>query len=361
MMQTKEECLEFLAEARRALDDLTMMSDQEKQLEQEEQRLEKVLETERRAVADNIRMTVKKRSEEISASYDKEIGKGQDQLKKARNRREKAKTQGVKDRINEETEELTTHNRELRLQMKSLFQQHRIPGYCRSGLYYSLYFPHWFKEYLVLLLFVLVLFLAVPYGIYFVIPNHRPLYLAGIYLLDILVVGGLYVAIGNRGKLQYTEALKEGRKILDQIHGNNKKIHVIVSTIRKDRNESLYDLEKFDDEIAQVQQELSEVANKKKDALNTFETVTKTILSDEIIQDSKEKLDGLQADYDKTSGQLKNVAAQVKEKRLYITDHYGTYLGKDFLDPLKVSELSAMIQSGQAQTLNEAIKGYKEH
>ena len=57
---------------------------------------------------------------------------------------------------------------------------------------------------------------------------------------------------------------KEGRQILDQMHSNDKKIKVITGTIRKDRNESQYDLEKYDDEIARLTQELNEVAAKKK-------------------------------------------------------------------------------------------------
>ena len=64
------------------------------------------------------------------------------------------------------------------------------------------------------------------------------------------------------------------------MHANDKKITVITGTIRKDRNESLYDLEKYDDEIARLTQELNEVAAKKKEALGTFENVTKNILQD---------------------------------------------------------------------------------
>ena len=53
--------------------------------------------------------------------------------------------------------------------------------------------------------------------------------------------------IGNHTKLQYAECLRKGRQILNQMHANDKKIKVITGTIRKDRNESLYDLEKYDD------------------------------------------------------------------------------------------------------------------
>lgn len=359
MVQTKDDCLAFLAEARNALDELSVMSDREKQLRADEERLERTLETEKKAVADNIRLTVKKRAEEISASYDKEIVKGQDRLKRVRSKREKAKSQGVKDRIEEETATLRDYNRELRLKMKSLFQQKHVPRYCRSALYYCLYFPRWFKEFLVLLLMILIFFLGIPCGIYYLIPNRQPLYLAGIYLLDILVFGGVYIAVGNKGKLHNLETLKEGRKIKDQIHSNDKKIKVITSTIRKDRNESLYNLEKYDDEIAQIEQELTRVTDQKKEALNTFESVTKVIISDEIMHNNQERLDGLEEEYEQAAGQLRATEAKVKERRLYITDHYGMYLGSDLLEPLKIAELAALVQEDKAKNLSEAVEMYR--
>jgi len=359
MEQTKEGCLAFLEQAREALGQLSLLEDQESHLIQEERRLERQLEAEKKAVADNIRLTVKEREEEISSSYDKEITKGQDHLKKARSKREKAKSQGVKERIGEETGELRSHNRELRMQMKDAFQQKRVPGFCKSALYYSLYFPRWFKEILTLILFVLIFFLAAPCGIYLLIPEHQLWHLVVIYLLDVLLVGGLYVLIGNKTRMHHLETLKEGRRIRDQIHSNNKKIKVITSTIRKDRNESLYDLKKFDDEIAQAEQELSDVATKKREALNTFENVTRNILSDEIEHNSKDKLDKLQTEYQEITQQLKNVTAQVKSQRLTITDQYSTYLGKEFLDSAKITELSSIIQGGQASNLSEAIEAYK--
>lgn len=359
MVQTKADCLAFLAEARNAIDEMSVMNDRENQLRADEERLERTLETEKKAVADTIRATVKKRVEEISASYDKEIVKGQERLKRVRSKREKAKSQGVKDRIEEETATLRDYNRELRLKMKSLFQQKHVPRYCRSSLYYCLYFPRWFKEFLVLLAMILIFFLAIPCGIYYLLPERHPLYLAGIYLLDILLFGGAYIAAGNKGRLHNLETLKEGRKIKDQIHSNDKKIKVIISTIRKDRNESLYNLEKYDDEIAQIEQELTRITEQKKEALNTFETVTKVILSDEIMHNNQEKLDGLQEEYDKAAEQLRATEAKVKERRLYITDHYGMYLGSDLLDPLKIAELTAMIQEDKAKNLSEAIELYQ--
>ena len=154
MPQTGEQCLEFLEKAREAVSELSVAEDSERQMEQDCQRLERELEAEQKQMADAVQATVKKRRQEISASYDSEINKAQDLLKKARTKREKAKNQGVKERIADETAELHAYNKELRDRMKSSFRRGHVPGFCRTKLYYSLYFPRWAKEFLILLLFI---------------------------------------------------------------------------------------------------------------------------------------------------------------------------------------------------------------
>lgn len=359
MVKTSEECLDFLEKAREALDDLSVVQDREGQLELDEKRLGKALDTEKKVIADTISQTIKKRRDEINTTYDKEINKAQDQLKKARSKREKAKSQGVKERISSETAELYSLNKEIKALMKSLFKEKRVPGFCNSGLYYSLFFPKWPKELLTALVFVLVFFLAIPCGIYFLVPERTHFHLAVIYVLDIVIFGGIYISISNRTKMQHMETLRVGRKYLDDIRANNKKIKKVTSSIKKDRDDAQYHLEKFDDEIAQFQQDLNEVTAKKKEALNYFETVTKTILQDEIEHNHKAKLDELESQYGQVQEQLKSTSAEVKSKRLNITDNYGTYLGKEYLDSLKIAELCTIVQSGQAANVSEAITVHK--
>ncbi|MFR5601415.1 MAG: hypothetical protein ACLTKI_03195 [Lachnospiraceae bacterium] len=361
MQQTITDPIAFLTEAREAVEALSLLKDREAHLETEEKRLDKALETEKKMVSDSINQTIKQRLDELTLSYDKEIGKGQDKLKKARIKREKAKNQGMKDRIEEETAELHAYNRELKLQIKTLFQKKGVPSFCNSDWYYSLYFTRGIREAFRLLITIAVCFWVIPYGLYyFVVPEKKPLYLACIYVADILVFGGLYILISNKTKLFYTDTLKKGRTIRDQINANKKKIRVIVHTIKKDRNESVYDLEKYDDEIAQVEQSLAETAGKKRDALNTFDHVTRTIISDEISNNHKEKLESITKQLREIRDQLEAVDQEAKQKNLIITDRYSVYLGREFLDPLKIGELADLLKTGSAANLSEAIQQYKE-
>ena len=360
MGQAITDYVKFLADARDAIDCLNCDQNTFDQLAAEEKKLERDLETAKKAVADTIAQTTKKRMDEISSDYDSEIGKGQDRLKKARAKREKEKNRGMKERIADETSELRAHNRELRLQMRTLFQKERVPGFCNTEFYYALFYPRGLKEFLIFLISILICFLAIPCGVYFLLPKRQMWYLIAVYFIDVVIFGGLYVAVSNRTKMRYQEALKKGRQIRNTIRGNDKKIRVITRTIQKDGNEDVYDLEKYDDEIAAIELELAEITERKKDAINTFETVTKTIIADEITGNNQARLDDLASRHKEALQAVRELEAKIKEQRIHITDTYGPYLGREFLQPEKLSELSKLIQSGQASNLSEAIELYKK-
>lgn len=361
MEQPITDYVEFLNEARQAVIDVNRMQEKEETLRQRIRQSEKELESVKKEEADQISQTVRKRIEELTSSYDRELAKGQDRLKRARSEREKAKSQGIRERIEEETSQLRDDNRQLKLQLKTLFQKNRISSICRSRWYYALFMPHWFGEYMKLLAMILICFLVIPYGSYLLIPNRNPLYLAGIYFLCIVAFGGLYVLIGNKTRGNYAEVLKEGRLILNQMHSNEKKIKVIVHTIKKDRNEAVYDLQKHDDEIAQAEQEMSEIAGKKQDALNTFEKVTKTILADEISSHYKDRILYLTGILETEERELKELTEALKKQVLDVTDRYEPYLGKEFLNPAKLDALKSTIENGICTNLSEAISEYKNN
>ena len=348
----------FFAGARQVVQELEQLKQKEKELESQEKQLENSLKVKQRTIADSIAQTVKQRGDEIAKSYDAEIGKLQDRLKKARTKREKAKNQGVKERIAEDTQSLVKEIEEIKRQRRTIFKANHVPGYCCSSLYYSLYFTKGFRDVLVMLSTLLILFLAIPCGIYFLIPDRKTWYMAVIYVLDILIFGGIYVKVGNSTKLKYMDVLKEGCNFRDRIRAAKKQIRIIARTIRKDKNDTVYNLEKFDDEIAQLDQDLAMTNRQKKDALNTFDTVTKTIISDEIMGNHKAEVDQMEAELSQTIADLKNVRASYKEKVLFAADHYEVYAGKEFMTMEKLTALEDIIRNGEAKNISEAETVY---
>lgn len=145
----------------------------------------------------------------------------------------------------------------------------------------------------------------------------------------------------------------------DHIRSNRKKIRVIEKSIRRDKNEKMYNLEKFDDEIAQLEQEIRRISTQKQEALNSFEQVTKTIIADEILSGAKPKMEELTARYREIRRALDETEEEIKRRNLEITDKYAGYLGKEYLDPMKIGELMEAIRSGRASNISEAIEAVK--
>lgn len=359
MAQPITDYTSFFIGAKQSIQELEELKQKEKMLLDLEKQLENSLKTKKKEVAETISLTVKKRSDEIAKSYDAEIAKTQDRIKKVRGKREKAKNQGEKERIAEETQSLLNENEELRSQMKAIFHANHVPGYCKSNLYYSLFFTKGIKEFMTLLMTLVICFLAIPVGIYFMIPDRKTWLLIVIYVLAILIFGGLYVLIGNSTKMKHMEELKEGRLIRNKIKANKKQMKKIEKSIRKDKDEAVYNLQLFDDEIAQLEQDLAQTERQKKDALNTFNNVTKTIISDEINGNHKEEIDQMESDYNKTVSDLKETQDAAKIKALYITDNYEIYAGKEFMVMEKLAALEEIIESGKATNISDAIMVFK--
>lgn len=359
MAQPISDQVGFLGEACRAVQELSVSKSLLEKFRLEEKRLEKELDAERKAVTDAISLTVKKRIEEINNTYDRETAREQDRLKRMRTKREKAKSQGMRERIEEETEELRSSNRELKLKMKAAFQQEHVPGFCKSGWYYALYLPSGINEFFLLFVTILLCFLAIPCGIYLLLPVKSLYHLIGIYFATILFFGGLYILVNNRTKVRHQSALKKGRSIRDLMKSNKRKIRVITRNIKRDRDEAVYNLEKYDDEIARTEQDLADIADQKKEALNTFDKVTKTIITDEIAGNSRERLDRLKEDYEEAAANVREAEIRVKEQTLFINDNYASYVGKEFMIPEKLDELADMIRMGRASTISEAEILYK--
>ncbi len=349
----------FLREAKAALAELEAEKAKSIRLQTEEKRLTRTLASEKKAVEDEIVSTVRKRKDEIALSYDREISRTQDKLKKARNRREKAKNQGVKERISNETAQLREENRQLKLQNSTMFRQNGIPGICNTKFYYALYFTKGIKEILIFFLTFLVAFLALPCGIYLLIPKRAPWLLIVIYVAVILVLCGIYIAINNRTKVNHLEIMRDARKNRDMIEANRRKIRVIIKAIEKDKNESVYNLGKYDKEISKIEAELGELAKKKQEALAVFENQTREALEQEIFENSRAKLESLSGQLNQVTGANQEMGNSIQQKTIAFTDEYGPYIGQEFMNQDKLDKLIDILNQGMASSLTEAQQIYK--
>lgn len=344
----------FLREAQEALEQLGAAKADASEQDLQTKRLEKSLAAEKKAVADSIELTVKKRKAEITDSYDTQLEQTQAQLKKVRARREKAKNQGMKERMEQETADIREENRKRSTEIKTLFRQNGVPGFCNTLFFYALYYARGFKEILVFTMTLLICFVAVPVGLHHFIGAGKILWLVVIYVVDIILFGGLYFSINNHVKVRYHETLQQGRAIRNQITAGKRQIRAIRNSIRKDKNEDMYGLESYDEEISRLEQEKGEIADQKQSALTNFENSGKVLISKEITDNNQARISQLEQEATAARQTLNDFQGKVKVLSMKMAEKYEPLLGREFLQTDKLELLQQVFENGMAANLTEA-------
>jgi len=360
MAKTVTNPVAYLTEAEDALRRLGEMKARQSELELTEKRQAKTLAAEKKAVEDSVNNTVKKRRDELAAGYDGEIAKVQDAVKKIRAKREKAKQQGMKERIDAQNAPRKAEIAEMKGKIRAMFKQNHVPQFCNSLLFYSLYFPRAVKEVLTMLLTFFICCVGIPVGIFCLLPERKTLWLILIYLLVIVVFGGLYLAVGSLTKDAHREVLLEAQRVRRSIDKTRRKMRSTARSIRREKTEEHYDLSSFDSELAAKEREKEELQTKREEAMAYFNSTTKAALTEEIVSGSRDRINALEEEHAATQAQVQEAAEQVKKLSLSLTEDYESYIGKEFMQEERLAALIQILRSGQAASITDAKALYRE-
>ena len=309
---------------------------------------------------DTVDYTVRKRMSEVASSFDKELGEEKGKLRAARGKRDKAKSKGIRQRIDEETEELRKNVRELNTEIKTEFKAKGVPSFCNTGYYYSMYCPNCVHDWIVLVLTALICVVAVPVILYNV-PDWFWLWrlLASFAAAAFFVA--VYITVWLSSKDRFKSTIIEMRGKRDAIKINKKEIRKIKKSIKRDKDESKYNLDKFDAEINEIEQRIKVTAENKRQALEEFENKTKPAIISEIVGRNSESIEEMHKEIEELTAKRRELEAKQKEMSYQITSSYEAFLGTEYMDPNRIDELKGIIQSGNASTIIEAVNYIKAH
>ncbi len=327
----------------------------------EEKDLGKNLQSLEKDISDEIEDTVKKRRQEIEDTFDKQMEKIRAKLRKTREKRDRQKNMKVSERIKAETAPLTEENNQLKLEAKDIFKQKHVPALCNTRFYYALYMPGSLTDFLIIILTIVIILFAIPCGIYYLLlPEQRTEYFILVYALTILVIGSLYIITGNTTKDKHMAEIKQVKGIRAKIKVNNKKVSVISKNIRKDRDESTYGLENFDEELAKLEKEEADFEKEKKEALAVFDNSTSKVVADEISARYEEKRKAISSEYEKTRAEAAGAEDKAKVLTIKIAREYEPYIGKDLMTLDRLDALINIIRAGSAENISGAVAFYRQ-
>lgn len=337
--------------------ELNGYQEKNEELIKEETRLDKLISAKEKELNDEMESTLKKRKNELVSTYETQLSTLNARNKKVKTKKEKDKGVKVSERIAEETAELREKNKELLLEIKAKMKADKTPRLCNTALFYACFMPKSLSEILLFILQLLIVFLVIPFGIYmlFFAEKFGELALAVIYVIMILLVGGIYLAVNNKVKEKHLETIRAVRGLRNQYRRNVKNIKDIQKGIRNDSDESTYGLEQYDDELNEINGEILRITEEEKTELSKFESVTTPQIKAEIKSRYEEELTSLKEKQTETIAEQKKMEEKVKEYSLMMSKQYEMYLGKDMLTVAKLDKLMAHIQKGEAADIGEAL------
>ena len=326
-----------------------------------EKELERDAALRRKNLKDTIDSTLKKRRGEVCEDFDKEIDAASDKLKKIRAKRGKAKDKGVKERIAEETADLVAQNKVLKKNISAALKEEKLPSFCGSGFYFTLYFTKGAGEIFLCALVILLAFLILPAVVYLVLPfkelkaDYPVPVVAVTYFVIIVIFFFIYKIIGDKTKHRHRDALKSIRELRDSITGNNRQISNISRSIKRDKNEEMYNLEDFDSQISQLEAQIAGITEEKEAALSNFDNNSSQAIKAEIEGRELPKIEEVEEELRGVSAKKAELEEEVRQRGLKLSTEYEAYLGKDYNDIKRLNGLFEIMETGQAATIGEAI------
>lgn len=362
------ENVDYLYQVQTDLEAVEQLRQELAEYKNQEKNLKKAIGTEEKSIQDEISQTIRRRKNEIEKVYDSQIDANKSKSRSVQTKRDKTKSKRVDERVSLETADLTEENRQLQVEMRTLFKAQHVPAFCMSDLYYSLFLTKRLPEFLILFLTIVITYVGIPslmyilsVEVFFKETNTEALpFLCTLTVsLTLFLLGLIYIFLLNKTKLKHYDTIKEGRIIKDKIAANKRQMKAIRNKINKDKDDSQYGLDKYDDKLAELEDELNQISRDKQEAMTVFENETKQVLTDEVNDRRLGRLEQMKDDLDTLEEQINALDEDIQNSSLAIANNYGTILGKEFCTPAKVADLISLMEDGTADTVSEAIAAYK--
>jgi len=324
---------------------------------------EKAIKAKEKAINDEISAATKRRVDEIGKSYDEEIAKLKSKSRKVKSNKGKTKRKEVALRIRRETADEREKERQLKLEIRSVYKRESVSAIFNTKLFYALFMPNRLSDVPVLLLALIVAFLVLPGAVYYLVfPENwqTTLGLMLLYFAFVVIYILLYVLILHITKGLHKETFVQIKGLRSDIRQNRREMARIARRIRKDKDESEYNLDRFDDEMKDISADINHILEEKKEALTEFEKSAKQMLADSIREKYEEELNGMKDYLSSTLEEQKTAEERAKELSLLITKNYEPYLGKENLSLDIIDRLEARLESGAAKTVAEALRQIQE-
>lgn len=353
--------VEVLYEIKERLLEIDDLKNRSARLQDEVKGLKKQIEVQKKAEESEISSTVTKRRNESTSTLNAQLDNAQQRLKKAQGDRDKSKNEKVENHVREATSDFHKEIRVRKEEIDAVFMKNRIPGIYKNKLFFTLFFPNGLLDYLAIF-GLSVAILGLPSLVYFLfIPEGtRQIWVLILIYLVIALAGFLYIYLSiTKVRRKYTKQLADVKNLYSKNTDTKRRIKQTSEKIRKNSDESGYDLSEFDNKIAGIEKEIDRLLDEKKKTLADFEDRVKQDITADIHSRYAQELDQAQLSLNDATKEQGEVEADLNALTVDISKKYEVYIGKEALSVPMIDEYIDIINNSEAATIADAIE-YKK-
>ncbi|MCF0142419.1 MAG: hypothetical protein HUJ75_03475 [Parasporobacterium sp.] len=320
---------------------------------------EKELKSRKDFMEDKVSSTIKNRRGELERQHDDQIAAVRKELKAAERNKKAAKNEAVSGRINQETAYLNQENKRLKKETNALFRKWKMPAFCGTDFYLSMFSPKKPAEFAVFAVVVLLCVGVIPNAVCLLLKLDTFMKII-IYLAIVVLFAAIYALIfvatrkGKKGAV-----LEQARPNLEAIKANKKTIKRLAKAIKGDKDETVYNLGAYDQDIERVDAIVREKEAERVRALEEFDASTAVYIKEEIEKDLTPEINQLEDEALALREESRARQAEADEIISFINTNYRVIMGGKNVSLERIDQMKTLIVEGKAATIQQAID-YKE-
>lgn len=351
--------IDDLKELRTLLENQAMIENNIIGMQLEKQKLEKEFQAEEKAMFEEIAFTVNKRRNIVVTPHDAELAKLSDKLKRVKNEKNKEKNEKIGMRIKEETKDLVLENKEIKEEYRSKMRKDGVSSMWDNKLFMSLFYPCTPVEMLILMVSLVAIVIGIPALICNVLGNLHFVLKTIIVLAYAFIMICFLFFMYRFARVDYIDTFHYTRDRRKCIENNKQRIREIKKKIKHDKDETQYELGRYDEDIASINSDIEEYQARKEKDLKEFEEKTRVDIENDIKNKSEPSINDKKSRAIELAQKISEYEEHRKECAINLSTQYEAYLGSEFMNVEQIDKLIQVMQEKGIATVSEAVHEMK--
>ena len=319
----------------------------------QEKKLKDFDNTKQKAIDD----ALKEKKKELDSHYNAIVVDLTNKINEAKDKKKAEIKKNKEQRIETETRENKENIELLKNQIKELLDNNKISKIAGTDFYFTFFKPLSFKRILIAIFFFILILVALPLLISFIIWNNQMfvginniLKTAAVFVVNFFVWGLIWLLISRITEMPEDIYLKL-KNLKYNVEDNKEQIKILSRSIMKDDDESKYDYTAVDREIELANLDLQSAKEQNEKDVKYLNTVVHDEIVSRIEEESKNEYATLKAEYDKDKAEHTVLNDEVENMKKQLTEKYETLVGKENMSTEKINKLISVFDNNSEQDL----------